>query len=214
MTIHRPGRPGDLPAAEALWARWALAAVLQASTEDEGLGVHRSGTWVDAGGLHLDDGGCTWWTYQPLGGGRYALYGEDESSGVKWHEPAVDMLAGAPGWLPRATLDDLLEGAQLGCVYWYEAGAWARAPYPETLEDDGLDCGIGRFAGDEIHRELGVARAVGEELLAAAEGYRLRPEDLEQLAERAQSPHDDDWDLPAMLRALELSGIGARAAAS
>ncbi|MFK0255224.1 hypothetical protein [Streptomyces sp. NPDC090445] len=54
MTMHRPGRPADLPPAEVLWARWALAAVLTARSEDEGRGVHRIGTWVDGAGLHLD----------------------------------------------------------------------------------------------------------------------------------------------------------------
>ncbi|MEU5806381.1 hypothetical protein [Streptomyces sp. NPDC047718] len=205
MTMHRPGRPADLPPADVLWARWALAAVLTARTEDEDRGIHRTGTWVDGSGLHLDDCGCTWWTMRDLGGGRYVLYGEDESSQVKWHQPAVDMLAGGPDWLPYETLRDLLEGWELGCVYWYENGAWARAPYPETLGDDGLDCGISRFvAREELCRELSLSADDAAGLIAAAEGYRLGARALEELASRAP---DDAPDLAAMLRALDLAGL-------
>ncbi|MEU0402077.1 hypothetical protein ABZ318_17930 [Streptomyces sp. NPDC006197] len=108
--------------------------------------MHRSGHWIDDEGLHRDDGGCTWWVMSPMGDGRYVLYGEDESSKAKWHEPPVDMLAGSPAWLPWDELRDRLPGNELGCVYWYENGAWARAPYPDSLDDDGLDCGMGALA--------------------------------------------------------------------
>ncbi|MGW0395015.1 hypothetical protein ACWDYJ_29895 [Streptomyces sp. NPDC003042] len=217
MPMHQPGLPEDLPPAELLWASWALVAVLEATSEAESRGVHRTGHWIDEAGLHLDDCGCTWWTFARLGEGRYVLYGEDESSGVKWHEPAVDMLANGPDWLPYETLRDLLDGCELGCVYWYENGAWARAPYPADLEDDGLDCGISRFA---VRQEvLGLlagrlgdcacdpARASGRaatDLLDAAGSYGLAPEELESLA-------CDHWDLPAVRRALSLSGLAGEA---
>ncbi|AZM87388.1 hypothetical protein [Streptomyces sp. W1SF4] len=218
MTINRPGLPGDLPPAEELWARWALVAVLEADTEAEGQGVHRSGHWIDAEGLHLDDCGCTWWTFAPMGGGRYVLYGEDESSAVKWHEPGVDMLAQGPDWLPYETLRDLLGSWELGCVYWSEDGAWARAPYPQDLADDGLDCGMSRFAErpECLHLLLygtwdGCRCTPFEErqetaaaLLDAAVRRELTPGALEELAAGCSCGH---WDLPAMLRALELSGL-------
>ncbi|MFC8240322.1 hypothetical protein [Streptomyces chartreusis] len=35
MAIHRPGLPGDLPAGEVLWARWALIAAVEATTGAE-----------------------------------------------------------------------------------------------------------------------------------------------------------------------------------
>jgi hypothetical protein len=211
MTINRPGLPGDLPSAEVLWARWALVAALEATTADEQAGHHRTGNWVDDEGLHLDDCGCTWWGFAQRGEGRYVLFGEDESSCVKWHEPAVDMLADAPDWLPHEELQDLLKGCQLGCVYWYENGTWARAPYPATLDDDGLDCGMSRFAdrkkvlwtiGDEDHGAMPAYDA--ETLLGHAEGYRLTPEVLMPLVT------EPDWrelDRPAMTRALERAGL-------
>ncbi|MFG2712968.1 hypothetical protein ACGFX2_20780 [Streptomyces goshikiensis] len=214
MTIHRPGLPGDLPAAEVLWARWALVAVLEATTAAEGR-RHRTGLWLDGDGLHFDDGGCTWWGMERLGEGRYVLYGEDEASGVKWHEPAVDMLARGPDWLPYATLRDLLQGWELGCVYWYENGAWARAPYPADLKDDGLDCGMSRFVdpGEALSMVTGVEcgpgrldRRTAAGLLEAAENYRLAPEDLAALPA-------GDLDLPAMRRALDLAGLSGASAA-
>ncbi|MFD8236616.1 hypothetical protein ACFV20_32665 [Streptomyces sp. NPDC059696] len=211
MTINRPGLPGDLPPAEVLWARWALIAVLEATTEAERRGHHRTGTWVDDEGLHLDDGGCTWWGLARRGEGRYVLFGEDESSGVKWHEPPVDMLAGGPGWLPHEQLKDLVSGCQLGCVYWYEGGAWARAAYPGTLHDDGLDCGMSRFVdrtdvlrtvADEDHGATSAQDA--ETLLGHAESHRLTPALLMSLT---ADPDRRQWDRPAMTRALEQAGL-------
>ncbi|MES5819753.1 hypothetical protein [Streptomyces sp. RG80] len=154
MTIQRPGLPEDLPAPEMLWARWSLTAVVSATTKAEEDTGHRGGTWIDDEGLHLDDGGCTWWTFSRLGHGRYVLYGEDESSGCKWYEPPVDMLADGPDWLPYKELRDRLAGNELGCVYWYDNGAWGRARYPEDLQDDGLDCGMSRFVDPDEARRL------------------------------------------------------------
>ncbi|MFG3280768.1 hypothetical protein [Streptomyces sp. NPDC048111] len=212
MTIHRPGLPGDLPQPDLLWARWGLLAVLEASAEQEELPfVHRTGMWIDGGGLHLDDCGCTCWTLEKRAPGRYVLYGEDESSDVKWHKPPIDMLAGAPDWLPLDALRDLIEGYELGCVYWYDNGAWSRAPYPEGLDDDGLDCGMSRFAdrGDvlgalDIDEDHGMD---AETLLGRAEQYALSRELVQALA--AASDRDPE-DLPAMLRALDRTGLAEK----
>ncbi|MFE6709806.1 hypothetical protein [Streptomyces sp. NPDC057695] len=216
MAIDRPGRPENLPAAEVLWARWALAAVLEATAKAEAQGVRRVGTWIDDRGLHLDDRGCTWWTFQHLGEGRYLLYGEDESSAVKWHEPSIDMLAQAPEWLPYEHLRGLLEGWELGCVYWYEDGAWARAPYPGDLDDDGLDCGMSRFAvreellRDLIASERGLPRDRADGLVAAAEARSLTAVEIGEVLDAAAAA--DEYvaaDREAMLRSLELAALTA-----
>ncbi|MGW6568788.1 hypothetical protein [Streptomyces sp. NPDC054975] len=214
MTIQRPGQPGDLPSPELLWARWALVAVLGATTEEERSTGYRTGTWIDDEGLHLDDCGCTWWTFSRVGEGRYVLFGEDESSGVKWHEPAIDMLAGGPDWLPYEELRDRLAGNELGCVYWYENGAWARSPYPDDLDDDGLDCGMSRFVDRDdalgLLDELVSYEGRGADILMDhAERYRLTPELLETHAEPADGSAPD---LPAMGRALRRAGLTADAA--
>lgn len=212
MTIQRPGLPADLPDPEVLWARWALVAVVEATTEAEESTRYRTGTWIDDEGLHLDDCGSTWWTFSRLGDGRYVLFGEDESSGCKWHEPPVDMLAGGPDWLPYEELRDRLEGNELGCVYWYENGAWARAPYPEDLKDDGLDCGMSRFVErDEALRLLdeyvGYGGPAHQVLMEHAESRRLTPELLQ---EHVSSAEGGAPDLPAMTRALRRAGLDAR----
>ncbi|MFH8574918.1 hypothetical protein [Streptomyces zaomyceticus] len=214
MTIHRPGKPGDLPSGEALWARWALLAAVAATTEQEQRASgYRTGLWIDDEGLHHDDSGCTWWTMSRMGEGRFVLYGEDESSGVKWHKPSIDMLAGGPDWLPYEELRDRLQGYELGCVYWYENGAWARAPYPEDLSDDGLDCGMSDFVDRSqvlgelsCHLDDTLAGPNADSLLAAAEEHRLEPE---LLLERLLplDPDREPRDLPAVARALSLAGL-------
>ncbi|MGW6738444.1 hypothetical protein [Streptomyces sp. NPDC055013] len=216
MTVHRPGLPQDLPPGEVLWARWALLAAVKATTEqEERPSVHRIGHWIDEVGLHRDDCGCTWWIMSRMGEGRFVLYGEDESSGVKWHEPPIDMLAGGPDWLPYAELRDRLEGYELGCVYWYENGAWNRAPYPDGLKDDGLDCGMSDFVDRgsllrelELHFAGTTAGPGADGLLADAEAYGL---DARLLLEHVRAhPDGDPVDPPAVARALDRAGITAQ----
>ncbi|MFJ5234348.1 hypothetical protein ACIQBJ_31145 [Kitasatospora sp. NPDC088391] len=214
MTIHRPGLPEDLPPAEVLWGRWALLAALGATTaEEENPPRYRTGRWLDGAGLHWDDCGCTWWVLSPCGPGRFVLYGEDEASEVKWHEPRIDMLAGAPAWLPYPEIEDRLEGLEVGCVYWYENGAWARAPYPDGLADDGLDCGVSCFVErPEVLGELAEHLADGADpdlLLAAAEAHRLDP-DLLLAALSPTTPDGDPLDRPALLGVLARAGLTAQ----
>ncbi|MFJ8630791.1 hypothetical protein [Streptomyces sp. NPDC093568] len=220
MTIHRPGLPEDLPPGQVLWARWALLAAVEATAEKEQTpSHHRIGRWIDEAGLHWDDAGCTWWILSDRGEGRFVLYGEDESSDVKWHEPPVDMLAGAPNWLPYEELRDRLEGNELGCVYWYENGAWSRASYPDTLQDDGLDCGVscfvdrGRLLGElEDHIDDSGDGPSADSLLADAEEGRLEPRALMERL-RPVDPDGDPRDLPAVARSLARAGFAERAAA-
>ncbi|MFD9130754.1 hypothetical protein [Kitasatospora sp. NPDC059571] len=220
MTVHRPGLPEDLPPAEELWARWALLAALEATTEgEERPPRHRTGRWIDDEGLHWDDCGCTWWVMSRQGDGRFVLYGEDEASEVKWHEPPIDVLAGGPEWLPYEELRDRLEGHEIGCVYWYENGTWARAPYPDDLDDDGLDCGMSHFIDrSEVLGELtnhlhdDPEGTSADSLLSDAEAYRLEPQGLlERLG--GTNRYDGPLDRSALVRVLARSGlIGAFAA--
>ncbi|MFF0217296.1 hypothetical protein [Streptomyces vinaceus] len=149
MKIHRPGRPEDLPDAGLLWARWAALAAATWNAEEE-KERFRYGYWLGAsdGGsrLHYDDGSCSRWVLaRGEDGGRAVLFGQDDSSRVGRYEPPVDLLAGAPGWVREEVDGDLLERGRIECVYWFEDGCWQRAPYPDDLADDGLDCGIGHL---------------------------------------------------------------------
>ncbi|WP_278266160.1 hypothetical protein [Nocardia sp. AG03] len=149
-----------------------------------------------------------------MGEGRFVLYGDDDSGEVRWHETAIDMLAGAPVWLPYDKLNERIDGNEVGCVYWYEEGAWARAPYPEDLHDDGLSTGMEHLVDrDMLLRNnlypLLVDEARGEiaaQLLDDAEAGRLEPR---RLLERLR--RDDDRrgsrDLAAITRALVGGGI-------
>ncbi|MFI6006104.1 hypothetical protein ACIA98_37975 [Streptomyces sp. NPDC051366] len=148
MKINRPGRPEDLPEASVLWARWAAFAVATWNAEEE-KERFRSGYWLgdsdSDGDLHYDDGACSRWVFIRAEGGRAVLFGQDDSSKVARYEPPIDLLAAAPGWVHRELRRDLLEQGRIECVYWFEDGSWHRAPYPDDLHDDGLDCGIGHL---------------------------------------------------------------------
>jgi hypothetical protein len=122
----------DLPDPGLLWTRWAtLATALSAIGYDD--------VWsVDDTGAHHDDGGGNWAHLALIEGGRAVLYGCDhEYSATTRAEPPVDLLDGAPDWLPW---DDLVVHAaedQLGYVLWHDGTAWRRVEYPDG-EQDGL----------------------------------------------------------------------------
>ncbi|MFG1774238.1 hypothetical protein ACGFIX_32040 [Nocardia salmonicida] len=213
MTIHRPGRPEDLPEPETLWARWAFIAAVRADSKDEALSSGRTGHWLDTDGLHWDDAGCTWWTLSRMGEGRFVLFGEDESSWVKFHEQPIDVLAGGPAWLRYEELLERVAGYEVGSVYWYDDGAWARAPYPDDLRDDGLDCGMSALVDrDELLRDLIPYLDEAPEgpsvssLLADAEACRLDAQlFLRRL--RPEAPLDPWPDIAAAARTLAAAGI-------
>ncbi|WP_017598382.1 hypothetical protein [Nocardiopsis lucentensis] len=132
MPFHYPGRPDDLPPAHLLWARAAAMAALA-----------EVGCWtplsLDGRILFYDDGGGNTWRLTWVEGNRAVLVGYDhECSGTLELLPdSLDLLRGAPAWLPWEWVGGLEAAEQVGFVYWWD-GAWARAPYPDDLEDDGL----------------------------------------------------------------------------
>lgn len=227
--MHRPAIPEDLLPPEQLWARWGLFAVVMNSSEEEG-SFQRTGWWAASGSrLRYDDSGCTRWWFDRCGAGRYVLFGQDDMGAVNRYRPEIDMFAGGPEWLPYKKLRYMAEGDELGCVYWYENGAWARAPYPDDVRDDGVDEGLGSLhSREKTVRELGgldgsmvdpgLPRHVAERLLDAAEEGRLTPELVERareelihelLQEDAELEEGETLhELPAVIRALELTGLG------
>ncbi|GAA3348025.1 hypothetical protein GCM10020358_64930 [Amorphoplanes nipponensis] len=140
----------DLPAPGLLWTRWVtLAAALSA------LG-HRDVWSVDDAGAHHDDGGGNWSHLTLVADGRAVLYGCDhEYSDTTAADPPLDLLDGAPDWLPW---DDLLEHAatdQLGYVLWHDGTGWRRVDYPGGEQD-----GLAQTAGAVLDAEATVAELV------------------------------------------------------
>lgn len=206
MTIHRPGLPEDLPDPQLLWTRWAALAVATSDT-DEDRNWYLPFSWY----LHFANWGSTWMGMARYGGGRYLLFGEDESSYTKWHKTPIDVLADAPDWLPLDELRELVRDAMIGFVYWYEGDAWHRAPYPETLSDDGLDCAMASLAlgsSEEMAEVVGGwcedydrDAAARLEFLARAEAGAVTDEALEELAAGAAM---DAAELKELARRFEL----------
>ena len=85
----------DLPAPGLLWTRWAtLAASLT--------GIGYADVWyVDERGAHHDDHGGSWARLALLDGARAVLFGYDrDHSETVDTDPPIDLVTGAPGWLP------------------------------------------------------------------------------------------------------------------
>ncbi|MEV8505891.1 hypothetical protein AB0368_13815 [Actinoplanes sp. NPDC051475] len=140
----------DLPAPGPLWRRWAtLAAALTA--------LGREDSWtVGPAGAHHDDGGGSWSHLALVEGDRAVLWGYDRDySATTDLDPPLDLLAGAPAWLPWEELARLAAQDQLGYVLWYDGtAAWQRVSYPDDVED-GLDSTAGPVLGERAaHREL------------------------------------------------------------
>lgn len=120
----------DLPSAEDIWTYGGVLAALSAA----GLDL----PWCHIGdlGMAYEDGGGNRWTLVWVDDEHAVLVGADSDySETSWHEPPIDLLAGAPDWFPHDWFARADDGA-LGFVFWWD-GRWRRAPYPDTLEDDG-----------------------------------------------------------------------------
>ena len=209
MAVHSPGRPHDLPPAEVIWARWAALAAVLSPPE-----TVPSGVWLDDDGLHLGTPGGAWAAMAWAGEGQAVLFGDDEAGETKWHEPPIDVLAGAPDWLPYERLEDHLEGGELGFVHWYEDAAWHRTPYPGDL-DDGLIPAIGGFirradAALQMEHRLCVdrsAHAACERLLVCAERHAVTAEVVRTFVDRTGRP---DADITAILATARHAGLMSR----
>ncbi|NKY96498.1 hypothetical protein [Nocardiopsis alborubida] len=133
MKFHRPGRPDDLPPPHVLWARGAALAALGVS--------RRSGLLSFEGqSLLYDDGGGNTWRLAWVEGDRAVLVGYDHefSETLDYVSRPFDLLQDAPVWLPWTWIAELEAAECVAFVYWWD-GAWARTPYPDDLEDDGLE---------------------------------------------------------------------------
>ncbi|MFI0716133.1 hypothetical protein ACH4SK_37145 [Streptomyces inhibens] len=197
--MHRPSVPEDLDHPERLWARAATLAVVAAAVDD-----WDEYSWGGHGLQCWNAGGSYWWRLQLIEGGRALLCGQD-SDGSYTHDGGeqIDFLAGGPEWLPWERLRDDAEGNLLGFVYWWQDGAWARAPYPEKMQDDGLEMAMnwaapGDAAIEEIVEDL-VARTETEvdpaaavrAFIAAAEARTVGAQDIAALLDAVCD--QDSW---------------------
>lgn len=207
----------DLPAPGLLWTRWAtISAALT--------GIGYADVWfIDDLGAHHDDHGGSWARFALLDGGRAVLYGYDrDHSATARSDPPIDVLTGAPDWLPWADLTPLAEGDQLGFVVWHADGRWNRARYREGV-GDGLTQVMGAVLStentlaelSEIVTEWGQhdlrtpaerdeVRAAGEQLLSAAVRGEVNGSKFERLLGRLTEP---PLDLKAALFAAGRGGI-------
>jgi hypothetical protein len=206
MTVHRPGRPEDLPDPNLLWTRWAALATATSDT-DEDYDWYLPFRWY----LHFANWGSTWMGMARYDDGRFVLFGEDEASYTKWHKTPIDVLAEAPTWLPLDKLRDLVRDAMIGFVYWYEDSTWHRAPYPETLADDGLDCSMASLSLTTAEEAASVLTSWCEDcdrasdarldFMAQAEHGAVTDDVLNELAEHAKM---DVAELKSLARRFDL----------
>ncbi len=209
----------DLPAPGLLWTRWAtLAATLT------GLGY--ADVWyVDDHGAHHDDHGGSWARLALVDGARAVLFGYDrDHSATASADPPIDLLTGAPDWLPWDDLTRLAEADELGFVVWHEQGRWSRTRYRDAV-GDGLVQTVGAVLStentllelSEIVTEWGQyelrtpaerdeVRAAGEHLLASAVRGQVDRDGLQRLLGRLTEPA---LDPAAALVAAGRGGITA-----
>ncbi|MGC4891865.1 hypothetical protein [Micromonospora sp. DT227] len=205
----------DLAGPAVLWGRWGvLGATLAALGHDDVW-------WIDADGAHHDDHGGNWGRLVLVADDRAVLFGYDhEYSDTVDASPPIDLLAGAPAWLPWAELVRHADDDQLGYVYWHEHGDWHRVRYPDRVAD-GLPQTVGAVLdADRARRELaevvfewaghdvdGEAERVdvathADRLLAAAAGHSVDAAALTGLLGRVRSvPVDLDAALASAARA-------------
>ncbi|HEX5205534.1 MAG TPA: hypothetical protein VFW27_36870 [Actinoplanes sp.] len=139
----------DLPAPGLLWTRWAaLAASLT--------GIGYPDVWyVDERGGHHDDHGGSWARLALLDGARAVLFGYDrDHSATASADPPIDLLTGAPDWLPWDELAGPAEADRLGFVVWHDQGRWSRCRYSDGVADGLVDVVGAVLSGENTLREL------------------------------------------------------------
>jgi hypothetical protein len=207
----------DLPAPGLLWPRWVtLAASLT--------GIGWSDVWyVDDHGAHHDDHGGSWARFALLDGARSVLFGYDrEHSATVASDPPLDLLTGAPEWLPWDELVPLAESDRLGFVVWHEHGRWSRTRYRDGVSDGLVDIVGAVLSTENTLTELaGIVsewgrhevrtpaerdeiRGASEQMLAAAVRGQISAAEFDRLLGRLPS-----LDLKAALFAAGRGGITA-----
>ncbi|MFE6307079.1 hypothetical protein [Nocardiopsis sp. NPDC057823] len=202
--MHRPSLPEDLLPADRLWARAVLLHLFDADITFDGSEV----SCPDGGG------GSWWWSLGRRPGGRAFFWGQDaDGSHGHLRDDPVDFLAGGPEWLPWDELRHEAAGMTIGYLYWWQDGAWARAPYPDDLEDDGLAMSV-PWAGGGPEGVLAQTPVEGRETEEAVLAFldRLERGTADEAAVRALAGALRGGDDPALdpdraLASLRAAGL-------
>ncbi|MFI0217894.1 hypothetical protein [Streptomyces lydicus] len=191
--MHRPSVPGDLDRPERVWARAATLAVVAAAMDDGD-----DFSWGEQGLECWNGGGSYWWRLKLFEGDRALLCGQD-SDGSYTHDGdrQIDFLAGGPEWLPWERLRHDADGNLFGFVYWWQDGAWARAPYPEKLPDDGLEMALSWAAPGED-----AVRRIIDDLVALTETEVDAAAAVRTFLSAAESRTVGEADVAALLDAV------------
>jgi len=138
-------------------------------------------------------------------------------------DPPVDLLTGAPGWLPWDELTALADD-RLGFVVWHAEGRWSRTRYSDTIGDGLVQTAGAVLSNENTLRELGDIvtdwgqhelrtpaerddlREAAERLLAAAVRGQVTADAFERLLGRLTEPK---LDLRAAMVAAGRGGIMA-----
>ncbi|MBB2942481.1 hypothetical protein FB565_002194 [Actinoplanes lutulentus] len=199
----------DLPAPGLLWTRWAtLGAALTA--------IGHATVWsIDDRGAAFDDHDGGWGRFALLDGRRAVLYGHHREHSATT-DPPIDLLTGAPDWLPWDELSALAESDRLGFVIWHENGRWSRVRYRDGLQDGMTELLAPLLTAESTIIALsamtaGSTREAGERLLNAGVRAELTAGGLEALL--SQLPDGLDLDVDAALAVAARAGLipGTRA---
>lgn len=134
MHPHNAGDPRDLPSPQTVWALAGALSALEAG------GPEPEVVTPEGPALYSDDYGTDDWRLAWCGPERAVLIGchNKFSSAIDPGKRPVDLFAEAPGWLPWEWIADLEERCNIGYVYWWDGTSWARGPYPDDWEGDGV----------------------------------------------------------------------------
>ncbi|MFE6308679.1 hypothetical protein [Nocardiopsis sp. NPDC057823] len=219
FTDPAPAQAPEMPPPEEMWAGPAAIAVLGALVPDHGSPWQRWGRALDH---DHSEGRCC---LALVEGGRAVLFGYDvDGSRTRRAAPAVDLLAGGPGWLPWEWLDKALRDAEIvSFLAWWDGRAWYRVPlpegadevlYPDADADDVYESLLefcldgGWDDDDEDSQERQDALKAGlDALVAAASERRLGEGVLKGLADALPDPDTADTEgALAEARRLGLTG--------
>lgn len=159
------------------------------------------------------------WNLELLPDGNALFFGQDVdcSDTTYGGDKPVDLLAGAPSWLPHGRLRDLNDGYELGYLYWWEGDRWGRAPYPDFVEDDGLAASCDGYAGLFDDRSLADSfadagyrdREVTERFTARVASRTVNAEALRDLMDSTSDPSPLPWEsrVPSALEWAQRLGV-------